>query len=163
MPRAYISYRRADSAAYAGRLYDRLAGEFGSQSVFLDVSGIAPGEAFGSVIDDAIRTADIVIVIIGPRWLGAADASAARRLDHPDDFVRREVATALASGTYVIPVLVDGAVMPSGAELPSELAPLALRNALDLTGDWNRGTEHLPSCVASTRSRRRGRRRLRRR
>ncbi len=42
MPRIFISYRRDDSAAHAGRLYDRLIDHFDQQSVFMDVDTIQP-------------------------------------------------------------------------------------------------------------------------
>ncbi len=42
--RIFISYRRADSAAEAGRLYDRLVEQFGRRNVFMDVDDIGPGE-----------------------------------------------------------------------------------------------------------------------
>lgn len=149
MPRIYISYRRADSAAWAGRLYDRLVGHVGAENIFLDVSAIEPGIDFGSVIDDAVAGADALIVLIGPHWLGTSDESGRRRLDDANDFVRREVAAALAASVRVIPILVGGARMPSPRDLPAELAPLATLNALDLSLDWNGGTERLASQLSS--------------
>ena len=145
MPRIYISYRRADSAAWAGRLYDRLVGHVGADNIFLDVSAIEPGIDFSSVIDDAVAGADALIVVIGPHWLETPDTLGRRRLDDSNDFVRREIAAALAASVRVIPVLVGGARMPSPRDLPAELAPLATLNALDLSLDWNGGTEQLAS------------------
>ena len=50
MPRIFISYRRDDSAAHAGRLYDRLEGHFGQGQVFMDVDAIRPGVDFVEVV-----------------------------------------------------------------------------------------------------------------
>ncbi len=43
MPKIFISYRRNDSAAHTGRIYDRLEGHFGQGQVFMDVDTIKPG------------------------------------------------------------------------------------------------------------------------
>ena len=37
MPRVFISYRRDDSAAHAGRIYDRLRDHFGDEQVFREI------------------------------------------------------------------------------------------------------------------------------
>ena len=37
----FISYRRDDQGAFAGRLYDRLEPRFGKNQVFMDVDSIA--------------------------------------------------------------------------------------------------------------------------
>jgi hypothetical protein len=105
------------------------------------------------VIRNAIGTADAVVVLIGPRWLDASDAAGRRRLDDPHDLVRQELATALHGGRLVVPVLVDGATMPSTNELPDELAPLARRHALELSPEhWNAGVGRLVSLVEQTRA-----------
>src|SRR5437762_2652730 len=128
----FISYRREDSAGYAGRLYDRLAGHFGADRVFMDVEGIEPGVDFVDAIESAVASCEVLIVIIGNEWL-AADAAGKRRLDDPKDFVRIETAAALARGIRVVPVLVEDAAMPGADQLPANLAPLARRQALELS------------------------------
>ena len=130
----FLSYRREDSAGFAGRLADRLEAEFGAGSVFRDVDDIRPGEDFQTAIDSQLQAVDAVLVMIGPRWLEAR-AKYGRRLDDAADLVRVEVATALASGKLVIPVLVGGAVMPGEGDLPSQLAGLARRHAVVLSDD----------------------------
>src|ERR1700687_4949301 len=128
----FISYRRDDAPGYAGRLYDRLAAHFGADHVFMDVQGIEPGVDFVDAIERALGSCEIVIVLIGKDWL-AADSAGRRRLDDPNDFVRVETATALARGIRVVPVLVEGAVMPRGDSLPTELLPLVRRQAVELS------------------------------
>ena len=51
MPGVFISYRREDSAAYAGRLFDVLSTEFGQENTFMDVDDIKGGDNFVTVID----------------------------------------------------------------------------------------------------------------
>ena len=134
----FLSYRRDDSAGFAGRLADGLEAEFGAGSIFRDVDDIRPGEDFQSAIDSQLQAVDVVLVMIGPRWLEARIKDG-RRLDDATDLVRVEVATALASGKPVIPVLVGGAAMPGQGDLPSQLAGLARRQAVILSDDGWQG------------------------
>jgi hypothetical protein len=139
----FISYRREDAAGYAGRLYDRLAAHFGDERVFMDVEGIEPGADFFEAIERAVGSCEALIVMIGNEWL-ATDSAGHRRLDDPADFVRLETATALARGIRVVPVLVDGAVMPRADQLPKELAPLTRRQAVELSHkQWDATTAEL--------------------
>lgn len=129
-PKIFISYRRDDEPGFSGRIYDRLAERFGRDAVFMDVDSIPPGADFVDHLERSVAEADVVLAIIGPGWLDARDADGRRRLDDPGDFVRIEIAAALAQGKRVIPVLVRGAAPPSAAALPEPLAPLARRNAV---------------------------------
>lgn len=129
----FISYRRADSAAQAGRLFDHLVAHFGADRVFMDVDTIQLGADFARKIRESLDVTDALLAVIGRQWLDAKDDAGRRRLDNPDDFVRTEIATALERGTWVIPVLVGGATMPREDELPPSLTALAYRNAIDLS------------------------------
>ena len=126
--RIFISYRREDSIAYAGRLYDHLSAHFAAERVFMDIGQIEAGDDFVNVLDREIEASDVVIALIGPRWLSASNENG-RRLDQPDDFVSHELAAALEQGKRLIPVLVGGATMPDAKELPPALAELARRQA----------------------------------
>lgn len=125
MSTVFISYRRDDSAAICGRLYDRLIGFFGRDAIFKDVDSIPLGTDFEQYIGSFIQRSAAQLVLIGPRWLSIPDASGGRRLDDPHDVVRLEVEMALRRGIAVIPVLVLGAAMPSAEQLPPGLRPLA--------------------------------------
>lgn len=127
----FISYRRDDSAGYARALGDALAREFGAERVFIDVDDIAAGQAFSAVIQQQLGEARLLLVLIGRRWLGEREAALPRLFD-ADDFVRREVASGLARGAVVLPVLLDGAAMPKAEQLPPDLQGLAGRQALSL-------------------------------
>jgi phage gpG-like protein len=128
----FISYRRQETSHLAGRLYDRLAGRFGEGQVFIDVDTIEPGVDFAEEIFRAVAACKVLLAIIGPTWLTAADERGCRRLNDPDDIVRLEVEAALARAVRVIPILVEGAVMPVREDLPESLAALARRNALPI-------------------------------
>jgi hypothetical protein len=127
-----LNYRREDTSAHAGRLYDDLADQFGGDQVFMDIDAIEPGVDFAEVIEDAVGSASVFLSVIGPRWLSTVDAKGVRRLDRLDDFVRLEIEAALRPEVRVIPVLVQNATMPTSEELPQSLAPLARRNAIEL-------------------------------
>lgn len=124
----FISYRREDSGGHAGRLCDRLTARFGGAHVFMDVQDIVPGQNFAKSIDDTLAACAVVLAVIGPRWL----ESIQRRERDAEDFVRIEISAALARDIVVIPVLVGGARMPPGEELPAPLSALRHRNAFDI-------------------------------
>lgn len=125
----FISYRRQETSHLAGRLHDRLADRFGVGQVFIDVDSIEPGVDFAEEISQAVAACRVLLVIIGPAWLSATDERGGRRLDNPDDIVRLEVEAALARGVRLIPILVEGTVMPGQRDLPESLVGLARRNA----------------------------------
>jgi Tol biopolymer transport system component len=144
----FISYRRGDSAGYAGRLYDRLSSRFGDEQIFMDIDTIEPGVDFVQRITQAMTSCRVVLVIIGPDWLTAADRDGNRRLDDPRDYLRMEITEALTRDVRVIPVLVHGASMPSSADLPDELRGLATRHAQELSDTrWGFDTEHLMEVI----------------
>lgn len=158
MPRIFISYRRSDSAAASGRIYDRLCQAFGEGSIFKDVDDIPPGANYRAILENEVALCDVLLTVIGERWLNSTDPQGRRRLDHPDDFVRIEIETGLKrSSVLVIPVLVDSAVMPSPDELPENIRDLHYRNAAAVRNDpdFNRDIvrliatiqEHYPSSV----------------
>ena len=129
----FISYRRDDTRADAGRLCDRLEAHFGDAQVFMDIDDIRPGQRFNEVLQRTLDACDVLIVLIGRNWLSARDENGALRLDDEQDFVRMEVQSALERGLEIIPVLVDRASMPSAESLPPALAPLALRQAIEIS------------------------------
>ncbi len=150
MTSIFISYRRADSMAYTGRIYDRLVNAFGVRHVFKDVEDIPPGEDFRSVLDKALTVADVVIIVIGPQWVMITDDEGKRRLNDPTDFVRIEVETALKrNDVLVVPVLVNNAVMPSAESLPAGLKDLAFRNSVVVRNDpdFNPDINHLITAI----------------
>lgn len=121
--RLFVSYRRADSEASAGRVADALARQFGKARVFLDTGSMPLGPAFMRVLETELARADVVIVIIGKSWASIAN-DRGPRLQQDDDTVRYEVSRALRDGKNVVPVLIDDAPMPSRENLPEDLRGL---------------------------------------
>src|SRR5215218_7170811 len=131
--RVFISYRRQETAWPARQLYDLLIAELGANRVFKDVDNIEPGDDFVERIQWAVGSCQVLLALIGPQWLTVKDATGARRIDDPTDFVRLEVETALKrDDVRVIPILVDNAKMPAPQELPTGLAALTRRQAVEI-------------------------------
>jgi hypothetical protein len=123
-----MSYRRVDSDAMAGRIRDRLSEHFGEASVFLDIYDVPFGTDFRSHISNSLRSADILIAVVGKEWLGAKTGGS-RRIDDENDPVRIEIEIALQRGISLVPVLVSGAKMPETSELPHSIKEFSFRNA----------------------------------
>jgi hypothetical protein len=159
----FISYRRDDAAWAAGRLFDVLSDHFGSDRIFIDVDSLDAGIDFVEAIRESVGSCDVLIAVIGERWLTSLDKQGRRRVDNSEDFVRLEIATALQRGIRVIPVLVEGVSMPRSDDLPDDLKSLVRRGALELSHNrFKADSERLTGAVeraleaASAESDRRG-------
>jgi TIR domain len=131
--RVFISYRRQETAYAAGWLFDRLVDRYGRGQIFKDVDSIELGDDFVEVISTAVGSCDVLLALIGDQWLTIADEQGRARLDDPNDFVRLEIEAAMTRNVRVIPILVEGARMPRGDELPPSLSKLVRRQALELS------------------------------
>lgn len=141
--RIFVCYRREDTAPWAGRLHDALAGRFGSSNIFQDVVAVRPGESFLEAMDTAVTEADLVLVMIGPRWLSSTTGGEPR-LGRADDYVRRELEAAIGRQKRLVPVLVGGAAMPGPHQLPESLRQVATRQAVVLHDEsWHSDIEAL--------------------
>lgn len=144
----FISYRRDDASGFAGRLHEALIRRFGTNHIFRDIDSVGIGRDFVQVIDDAVADCAALVAIIGQEWLHAEGADGRPRIENPDDFVRREIASALEQRVLVIPVLVEGAAMPRPEELPAPLVPLAHRNAIEITDNhWDYDVRRLVDAI----------------
>jgi TIR domain len=142
--RVFLSYRRDDTAGRAGRIADVFAARYGERNVFHDVDAAAPGLDFAERVDAAIVASDVMLVVIGRGWLTSTGDGGGRRIDRPDDFVRREVGAALDADIRVVPVLVDDAELPTSDQLPSELAGMLRRQAVSVRdSSWRQDVDDL--------------------
>jgi hypothetical protein len=156
-PKVFISYRRSDSQESTGRLYDRLVARLGGENVFIDIDSISFGTNFREHIAISVEKCDVLLAVIGERWLTDRRKGglwSVRRLDDPADFVRVEIESALKRGIPVVPVLVGAAAMPAEKDLPKSLKELACLNAAqvrpgrDFTTDVERLIKFLDSLAA---------------
>ena len=140
MAGVFISYRRTDGGGWAGRLNDHLALRFGKNLVWLDVDDLQAGRDYLPQILRGIKSADAVLIVIGPHWL----KDGKKRLKDPKDILRMEIAHALKKKSGVIPTLVGGAAMPTAKQLPSAVARLVKREGVALSDtDWARSMQLL--------------------
>ena len=155
MPKkVFISYRRDDTAAAAGRVYDRLSQVLKKQNVFFDVSAIGGGEDFVSRIETEMARCDAALIFIGDKWLKTSGTSESPRLWDEDDYVRAEIRSALNSSLLVLPVLVGGARMPKPDQLPQDIKAITTLNALLLRHEsFDDDTENIVATVLGVRPR----------
>jgi len=139
--RVFISYRRDPTEPAAAYLRHSLGASLGEEKIFRDLDTLQPGQKFEAAIGEAIRNTTVCLVLIGPSWLTLRGARGSRRLTEKGDYVRIEIETALKAGVEIIPLLIDGAKMPSRHELPASIAELAGRNAYELP--WAAGIAKL--------------------
>lgn len=145
--RIFISYRRKDTGGYVGWLNSTFVPLLPKGRVFRDLESIGPGE-WKKKIDEELRLSDVVLCVIGDRWLSAtAEGSEKRRLDDPDDMVRWEIARALrfkGDRDGVVQVLVEEVAPVTHSSLPDDLRRLADMQAYDLRDrDWAGNVAHL--------------------
>ncbi|WP_062214532.1 toll/interleukin-1 receptor domain-containing protein [Streptomyces sp. NBRC 109706] len=128
MPEIFINYRTIDGKEIAYRIYDELTRRFGEGRAFLAGQSIPKGDNYESALDRGVRRSEVLLVLIGSRWLDAPerDRPDRRALDNEQDWVRREIEEAIRCGLVILPVLIGRHVEQLDARrLPSSIAPLA--------------------------------------
>ncbi|MAD80046.1 MAG: toll/interleukin-1 receptor domain-containing protein [Pirellulaceae bacterium] len=131
MKKIFVSYRRDDTPFATGWLCERLKDHFGSDKVFVDVDNIPLAANFRQYIQDALHDCDVVLAMIGDRWLATADSGKSRIHDQ-SDWVRVEIDAAFSEQIPCLPVLVNGASIPNEKQLPDTLSELPDINAATL-------------------------------
>ncbi|MGH8950782.1 MAG: TIR domain-containing protein [Acidimicrobiia bacterium] len=149
-----MSYRRSDAGGHAGRLHSALSDYYGDRAVWLDHKDIGAGKAFAEALDEALTHSDVLLAIIGPDWL-TAEKEGRRRLDDPEDWVRREVVTGLGLGrVQVIPVLVGESALPAPEDLPEPLQRIPQLQAITVRPDrFEDDVDHLTERIGGWRRR----------
>lgn len=143
--RIFISYRTADGVDKATALARDLGQVFGDAAVFLDKDDLPGGSAWRAEISRAIDARPILLLLVTPQLLAAADASGQPRIAAPDDPVRRELEAAFAAGARVIPLLPDGlGSAPDMGDLPEPFNRLGELTWRPLRAyDWAHDVERL--------------------
>ena len=132
MARVFISYRRSDTDADAGRLFSDLAAVIGEDSLFKDVDHVPLGADVEEHIRAAIAASVLIIVIVGPKWQP-------ERLHDEIDWVRLEIEAAFEKGIPILPVRVRRAELPKPSEVPVSLHKFCRLNAAELEhASWRR-------------------------
>ena len=134
-PAVFLSYRREDTNDVTGRIYDRLIQHFGKDAVFKDVDSIPLGVDFRKHLGDSVGQCSVLLAIIGREWLAGGIKTGGRGLSDPRDYVKIEIESALQREIPVIPVLVQGTIVPKEEDLPESLQSLAYRNGISVRAD----------------------------
>lgn len=129
----FISHRHSDTQSDSFALKTELQKHFGEDNVFLDFKNLIPGTKFAERINNTLKESRVVLVVIGPDWQGPKNEDGVTRLFEEEDWVRREVAAALADPhSHVIPVLVKNAKEPRAKDLPDDLKTLAELQTIEI-------------------------------
>jgi len=155
MTGVFINYRTADQPLGAAAIHDYLARRFGSEQVFRDCVSMGAGADYPDEIRAALEQADVLVAIVGPKWLSARDGGA-RLIDRTGDWVRFEIRRALQRGIPVLPVLLKDTPADAepleAADLPSDINRIAHKQAFEFSHfrfrvDMDRLTERLAELV----------------
>lgn len=128
----FINYRVAEENMGAAVIHDTLLRKFGDH-VFRDCNSMQAGEHYPDALRAGLDRADVLLVVIGPKWISLRGEDGTRLVDRRRDWVRWEIEEALARKIIVVPVLLktgkDDPVMPTPDELPASIRDLALHQA----------------------------------
>lgn len=138
MAGVFINYRVIDNPLGAAGIHDALAGRFGVDRVFRDCVSLEAGAHYPAAIRKALADAEVLVSIVGPRWLTARDdATGERLIDREHDWVRRELVWAHERDIQVVPVLlVDTpahATQPRADDLPADIRWFAYVQAFEFS------------------------------
>lgn len=139
MPRVLITSREGDADAIARRLERDLTDAFGYDNVLTDYIRPQPGMDVRGELARRLTHSHALLVVIGRFWEGSS------ALQDPTDTIRMCLELGLqAHGLLIVPVLVEGAVMPTPDRLPTSLQrfvehkPFNLREKPDYDPDLAR-------------------------
>jgi TPR repeat protein len=149
--RIFISYRRGDVPGDARSVCERLERKFGKPNVFMDVDRLLAGQRFDRELDKALSQCDVLIAIIGPRWL---ELLAKHALGGERDFVHDEIVAALKRDIIIIPVLIgredEMPPLPQKEDLPEDIRDLVQYQKHTIVHEsFGRDADHLIAAVRS--------------
>lgn len=125
-PSIFINYRRTDTQAYAILLKEKIQAAFEHVKVRVDTEDIEIGDPWPEKLTTWLEEATIMISLVGQKWLSSKDKHERRRIDNPEDWVRKEIEYALLKRKTILTVLVDRGQMP----------PKDAFSQNDKLGDW---------------------------
>ena len=149
----FVSYRRDDAAGDARGVRDGLVARFGKSNVFMDVDNLLAGQRFDKELAKALTACDVLVAIIGPRWL---ELLKARIVSEERDYIREEISAALKRGIIVIPARIgrEGHMppLPRPEDLPEDIRDLVLYQKHDITHEhFGRDMTELSEAITKVR------------
>ena len=133
--KAFISYRHDDAFAPTKVFVEKIKSALikaGFNEIFEDFGSIGVGQDFENLIYRGISGCDLFVPLIGMNWL---DILKEKAINHDNDVLVREVRDAIHLDKEILPVLVDGATMPSARDLPKSIRPLHRKNGVPIQSD----------------------------
>jgi len=154
----FVSYRREDAPGDARSIYDRLGRSFGEANVFMDVDRLLAGQRFDRELDKALAQCDVLIAVIGSRWMDLLSEYARHG---KRDYVRDEIAAALQRDIIVIPVMMGREAnmppLPLAEDLPENIRDLVLYQKHNIAHEsFGRDAAHLIAALQSLLRKQRG-------
>ena len=128
MAGVFISYQKSSTRHMVGRLNASLTHRFGAKQIFRDDATLKHGQKWWPRITEFIQNADVMLVVMGDDWTEHLNQSNANSSDGTG-WVQKEILLAVEHGVPIVPVLVDGAEMPSPDDLPDAIADLPAMQA----------------------------------
>lgn len=125
----FVNYRRDDEPMFVYSIYVHFYHRYGADNIFWDLGTIPLFEDFQRFIQDYIRKSDVVVPIIGPRWL---ELLKAKQANGQVDFVKFEIEEAIHHNKIIAPILIKGASLPKKEDVPESLHPIWQANIPEL-------------------------------
>jgi hypothetical protein len=125
----FVNYRRADHRDFVEHIRTWFMHRYGRENVFMDFDTIPPFARFESFIRQKVRECDVVVAIIGPRWL---ELMHQKTTEGQPDYVRIELEEAIKHGKVVAPLCIQGARVPPEKAIPANLRVIFQRNVPSL-------------------------------
>ncbi|MEV6486750.1 TIR domain-containing protein [Streptomyces sp. NPDC051576] len=128
MHEIFVNYRTKGGKEVAYSCDRALSARFGPDSVFLARKSIEPGNNYIDVLVRAARRSHVLLALVDEEWIDAPDRNrpGKRALDNPQDWVRREIEEALASGVLIVPLFIGRRVEQlDPRRLPRSIAEIA--------------------------------------
>lgn len=138
MPIIFLSSRRCSNQSITHKIHEHLEAVYGKDAVFLDAKSIPTGKHIRHYIRDCLSQCALALPVIAAEWLNSITTPGLNSGDwnKPIDWVRIELEEALAcSNVRVVPLLIDGVVIPREDMLPAGLKELPHHNGLCISSN----------------------------
>jgi hypothetical protein len=121
----FISYRRSSGSQTARVIRSEIQNR--GYKVFLDVDDLRPGHFDESLINCIRNTTNFVIIL---------SKGSLERCSNVDDWLRKEILTAINNKKNIIPLLMPGFSLPKPEEIPQELRPLLVHHGINYSHEY---------------------------
>ncbi len=142
MEKIFVSYRNSDTLGNAVAIATELRHRYGDDAVFFQLHDSHVAYPIDATLE-VLAKCKVLVVVVGPNWVGQDSQSGSRRIDEKGDWIRREVSQGLelrVQGMLVIPILIPdekGRFFDlDGARLPANLSKISEPKYLQVPNDF---------------------------